>query len=353
MRGIYVGATGQNVGKTTFCLGLYQALKKHFDSVGFIKPVGQEHVEIDQMKVDKDVALFVDHFQIEQKADMSPVLFTKGTTEAILDGKIDLKTLENEVVTSFQSIAKNNAYTLVEGTGHLGVGSIAHLSCAKVASLFNLDVILITDAGIGSTVDQVLMQKALLDQHGVNILGVVVNKVVEEKKEKVMKYLKKALSEYNIPILGTIPFSPYLSSPTFEDFELLFKTAMISGHHHKLRHFIDLAILTNEQNFSPNQLGIIPASKEDLIDQYIQFRHEHKHLGENGLILTGKIPPNKSMIEKFQKEQIPALFVDMPSFIVMKQIIPHVSQFLIEDTEKIEKAIQLVSQNIDFEKVLK
>jgi hypothetical protein len=353
MKGIYIGATGQNVGKTTLSLGLFHALRKHFDSVGFIKPIGQEHVRVGDKKVDKDVALFLDYFQLKEEPEkMSPVLFTKGTTEKILDGKIKTTDLKKKVLESFTSIYKKNSFTLVEGTGHIGVGSIAQLSCAKIAKLFQLDVILISDAGIGSTVDQILVQKALLDVFGVNILGVVINKVIEEKKEKIVHYLNKALRSFNIPILGVIPFSPYLSSPTFEDFEILFKTAMISGQQHRLRHFIDIAILTNEQNFASNQLGIIPATKENLLERYIQFRHTHKHLGENGVIITGKVPPSTSQINQLKAEQMPALFIDLPSFTVMKQIIPYVSQFLIEDTEKIEKAIELVQSHFNFDKVL-
>ena len=42
-KAIFVAATGQNVGKTTVCLGLIAALKKKFPQLGFMKPVGQQH----------------------------------------------------------------------------------------------------------------------------------------------------------------------------------------------------------------------------------------------------------------------------------------------------------------------
>ena len=55
-KAIFIAATGQNVGKTTLCLGLLAALRKRFDRVGFIKPVGQQHVQVqNDLKVDKDV----------------------------------------------------------------------------------------------------------------------------------------------------------------------------------------------------------------------------------------------------------------------------------------------------------
>ena len=57
--GIFIGATGQNVGKTTLCLGLIALLKQRFSKIGFIKPVGQRHVMTEYgSPVDKDVVLF-------------------------------------------------------------------------------------------------------------------------------------------------------------------------------------------------------------------------------------------------------------------------------------------------------
>jgi len=46
-RPIYVAATQQHVGKTTTCLSLISGLKKRFpQSIGYIKPVGQQHVPV-------------------------------------------------------------------------------------------------------------------------------------------------------------------------------------------------------------------------------------------------------------------------------------------------------------------
>ncbi|MCB1110841.1 MAG: AAA family ATPase, partial [Chlamydiia bacterium] len=58
-KAFFIAATGQHVGKTTTCLGLVSGLMKKYKNVGFIKPIGQEHVEIETgVHVDKDVVLF-------------------------------------------------------------------------------------------------------------------------------------------------------------------------------------------------------------------------------------------------------------------------------------------------------
>ena len=60
-RPIFVAATRQHVGKTSVSLALASGLKKRFDRIGFIKPVGQQHLIVQSqedgtdVRVDKDV----------------------------------------------------------------------------------------------------------------------------------------------------------------------------------------------------------------------------------------------------------------------------------------------------------
>ena len=73
-RPIFVAATRQHVGKTTTSLALISGLQKRFGKVGFIKPVGQQHVEVksgkgdnnETLRVDKDVCLVKEHFHLDQ-----------------------------------------------------------------------------------------------------------------------------------------------------------------------------------------------------------------------------------------------------------------------------------------------
>jgi AAA domain len=70
-RPIFIAATRQHVGKTTVSLAMMSGLKKRFDKVGFIKPVGQQHVKVRsenqdaELRVDKDVCLVKEHFHLD------------------------------------------------------------------------------------------------------------------------------------------------------------------------------------------------------------------------------------------------------------------------------------------------
>ena len=76
-------------------------------------------------------------------------------------------------------------FTLIEGTGHAGVGSVFDLSNAKVAGVLDAKVLLITPGGIGRPIDEAALNMALFDKAGVEVIGVVMNKVLPQKLEEI------------------------------------------------------------------------------------------------------------------------------------------------------------------------
>ena len=89
-RPIYIAATRQHVGKTTVSLAVLSGLSKYYEKIGFVKPVGQQHVAVQskkeggkEIRVDKDVELVKEHFHLDHLdyEDMSPILIPGGYTK--------------------------------------------------------------------------------------------------------------------------------------------------------------------------------------------------------------------------------------------------------------------------------
>ncbi len=358
-RGIFVAATGQNVGKTTICLGLIAALKKKFPKLGFMKPVGQQHAKINpNLLVDKDVVLFKEYFHLSSNyADMSPVIFPRGFTRDFLDGKINLENLKTKIERAYEKISSQNDFMIVEGTGHVGVGSITNLNNATVAASLGLDLVIIARGGLGSAFDELALNKALCDQLGVTICGVILNRVIEEKREMVQSYMKKALDRWQIPLIGCIPYNQFLSTPTMNDFETLFKAKLLSGGEFHYRHFQSIRLVaTSLETFTErifnDQLIVTPATREDIILAVIAERQHQGHEPEHGLILTGRYPPSATLIEKLKQAAIPSLYAAYTSYDAMRMITSFTAKILKEDVTKVEKAIELVENNIDFSLII-
>lgn len=360
-KAIFMAATGQNVGKTTICLGMIAALKKKFPNLGFMKPVGQQHEQVKEgLLVDKDVVLFKEHFQLPSRyEDMSPVIFPRGFTKSFLDGKVTETELRKKIREAFERIDSGSDFTIVEGTGHVGVGSIVNLSNAAVAAELNLDIVMIAKGGLGSAFDELALSKALCDQYGVKIAGVILNRVFDDKKEMIVHYVSKALKPWNIPLIGCIPFNQFLNTPSMEDFENLFNTILIAGEKYHYRHFetirlVATSVETFKERIFSNQLIVTPATREDIIRSLIEKRSiiSDEKEPEHGLILTGRHPPTPAMISKLQKADIPTLYAAYSSYEAMRKITSFTAKIRKEDTTKVKKAIELVETNLDFSNLL-
>ena len=222
-RPILVAATRQHVGKTTLSLALMSGLRKRFgDRVGFIKPVGQEHVRPagEAFSVDKDVELMRMYFGLDHVGfeDMSPVLIPRSYTKRFIDGEVTLAAQEAGLRASFARVRAASDAVLLEGTGHVGVGAIVGLSNARVAALLGADVVLVANGGLGKAFDELELNRALCEASGVRVRGVVLNKVLPDKVAMVRDYFGRTLAQRDawraVPLLGVVPDLPLLAKPS-------------------------------------------------------------------------------------------------------------------------------------------
>ncbi len=360
-KGLFIASTGQHVGKTTTCLGLFSGLAKRRERIGYMKPIGQQQALSKRgSSVDKDVLIFKEHFSLKDKEEeMSPVLIPQGFTRQFLDKKIDAEHLRSKITKSCKKLSAHDTFLVVEGTGHCGVGSIIDLNNAQVASLLQMPLILIASGGLGSAFDELALNKALCDKHNVPLLGVILNRVQPEKAKMVQEYVKKALKRWDVPLLGCIPFNPFLSQPTVEDFEGLFKQELLTGMNHRLRHFkhvrlVATSVETYREWIIPNQLIITPANREDIILATLTKHYEYHiaHPGQDfkaGMILTGDYPPRHYIIEELKKADIPMIYTSVHSHTAMQMISSFTAKIRTEDVEKVHGAIQIVENHIDFD----
>lgn len=360
---IFIAATGQNVGKTTSSLGIFAALNKHIKRLGFIKPVGQRHRTVSEgLTVDKDVVLFREFFKLPfAYQDLSPVILPQGATQKFLDGQLCSKTALDNILKAYKNIEAESDFVLVEGTGHVGVGSIVGLSNAQVAKMLNLSVIIIAQGGIGSTFDELTLNKQLCDAFGVRILGVILNKVLPEKREKIAHYVEKALKRWDIPLLGVIPYEAALRQPSLHDYAQLFKTDMIAGEKEGFKHFAHSRVVATSceyfsSDMTQDQLVITPATRKDIISEVLN-KHSRRYPGFDeplfrGLVLTGATPPDRTQIKELDEKGIPCIYVSHSLYEATQKINSYVNKISPEDTSRVLDAISLIEENVDLTQLL-
>lgn len=378
-RPIFVAATKQHVGKTTVSLAVMSGLQKRFNKVGFIKPVGQQHVPVvdkanENLRVDKDVVLMREHFGLSHVdyRDMSPVIIPSGYTKRFVDGHITLEEQLKDVEVAMEHQNQNSDVVLIEGTGHCAVGSIVGLNNAKVASLLGADMILIANGGLGKAFDELELNRILCQHYNVRIAGVVINKVIPDKYEQTKDYIAKAMKQtWGIPLLGCIPDRPFLGCPALADLERLFQTTLVSGKEHRFRHYStkDINVVTtsltrfleNLREKPSRTLYVCHVTRDDLIvgflGEYQRLRQTDERPFEAALLICGRkqkynlSPEVKSMMDGVQGA--PILSVGVSTHEATQAIHSFTPKLNIDDKNRVSVAVDHYEPYLDFDELLR
>lgn len=377
-RCIYVAATKQHVGKTSTSLALVSGLQKRFDRVGFMKPVGQQHVTVRSrelgrdVRVDKDVTLMREHFGLSHVdyRYMSPVIIPRGYTKDFIDGKITVDEQLTQISESYEAIDTSSDIVLAEGTGHVAVGSIVQANNARVAALMGADMVLIANGGLGSAFDELELNRVLCQHHGVRVAGVIINKVIPEKYEQTKDYMTRALMDnWGVPLLGCIPDRHFLGCPAIADLERLFKTKLISGSSHVMRHYsiaetnlvtTSLGTFMSTLRHKPSRtLYLCHVTRNDVILGFLGEYQRRLKVGdqfEATLVLCGrkgKYSLSTDMADMIRSWGAPVLHVEESTFRTMEMINNFTPKLNIDDKHRVKEAINHYEKYIDFDELLR
>jgi len=359
MRKIFIAATKQNDGKTTVSLGIIRNLQQKFGKVGFIKPIGQRYLEEEGLKIDEDSILIEEVCGIKcGLKDMSPIAVEKGFTEKYIT-KADKNNISDQIKNSFRRISKNQELVVIEGTGHAGVGSVFDHSNATVARLLGSKVIIISSGGVGRPIDEIILNKALFEKEGVRVLGVIVNKVLPSKFEKINRLVRKGLERKGVDVLGVLPYDPMLARPTIE--QILEETGfkVICGGQHLERSVSKVIVAAMEpadamRFITQGCLMITPGDRQDMILNALNCFSDpvSKKPKICGLVLTCGIKPDDKIMDLLFKAEIPVLLAEADTYDVATCVHDITVKIRPCDTDKINAVEKLIKENVDFNKIL-
>ena len=90
------------------------------------------------------------------------------------------------------------------------------LSNAQVAKHLGCKVIIVSRGGIGKPIDEVALNQALFEKEGVEIIGVIINKVLEGKVDYIADFARRGLKRKGLELLGVLPHLDALTQPTMD-----------------------------------------------------------------------------------------------------------------------------------------
>ncbi len=356
---VFIAATQQNDGKTTIALGLFAALQKRFGRIGFIKPVGQRFIEVEGKQIDEDTVLIDHTFRVHTPLEaMSPIAIEPSFTRKYIE-HANADFLTRRIQHSFDRAAWEKDFIIIEGTGHAGVGSVFDLSNARVAHLLGSKVILVTKGGIGRPIDEIALNKALFDREGVEILGVILNKVAPEKYEMVRDFAGRGLARLGIHLLGVIPAEPALATPTLDQIAEVvggeFINAPGEGRRPVKRVIIGAMSSTHVmEHFQPGTLVITPGDREDVMLAALSTCSLTPEDGRSlaGMVLSGDLFPHQSVLDLLKASHLPVIGSPYDSYTVASRVHSMTVKTLPGENQKIGPIRRMIEQHVQIDQLL-
>jgi BioD-like phosphotransacetylase family protein len=354
---VFIAATRQNDGKTTTSLGLIAALQKHFPRVGYIKPVGQRFVEIEEQKIDEDTVLMDSVYQLDcPLVDMSPIAVEPDFTRKYLLAANN-EALVKKIVKAFDRVAWEKDFVLCEGSGHAGVGSVFDLSNAQVAKILGAKVIIVSQGGIGKPIDEVCLNQALFEKEGVEIIGVILNKVIGEKVEYVTDFARRGLKRKGLDLLGVLPYEQILCNPSVDLIREELRAEPLNSAPMMQALVGDVVVgAMSAQNamkfFQPGVLLITPGDREDIVLAACTAIDAQSTEKMAGIILTGGLRPPESILKIIRTMPIPVLLAQADSYQVASKVNNLTVKTRPNDAEKISLIRDIVAKNVNLKKIL-
>ncbi|HYN64205.1 MAG TPA: AAA family ATPase, partial [Candidatus Limnocylindrales bacterium] len=307
-RRIFLAATGQNRGKTTVSLGLAASIRANGHRLGFLKPVGQRYLVINGTRADEDAVLMKEVFDLPDALnDMSPVTLPRHFTTDYVMGRVT-DDLAAAVARADVAVARDKDVVLIEGTGHAGVGAVIGLSNATVAALLDAPVIIVSEGGVGRPIDEIVLNHALFERHGVRVLGAVVNKVNVDAHPDLPEVLGQGLAQHGIELIGWIPFSELLANPSLELIATHLDGELLAGQATAGAIIGQVAIGAMRADHAVpflrgRTLGITPGDRDDMLEVTLEAYRagldRHRPL-VTGLVLTGGFRPSALLVDQLR-----------------------------------------------------
>ena len=353
---IFIAATRMNDGKTTSSLGLYSALNDSQKKIGYIKPVGQRFIDINGEKIDEDCYLLNEIFDVATPMEaMSPIVVHKDFTKNFLeDSETIYPKIVNRLCRAFDRAAYEKDYIIIAGTGHAGVGSVFNLSNAQVAKMLNAKVIIVASGGIGRPIDEISLNKALFEKVGVDILGVIINKVDPSKMDFIKHYTGKALKAMGLNLLGCIPTHPLLSEPSLSQITAEINAESLNSSSNTQTNKISKVIigaktaLATIDDISDRTLIITPGDREDIIQACVKSK---KASLLSGVLLTNAIRPTDPVLEKIQASPVPFFLSEDNSYTLISRMNKMNIKTQPKDQDKISIIKDIIQANIDLKEI--
>jgi BioD-like phosphotransacetylase family protein len=260
----------------------------------------------------------------------------------------------------FSAIAEldaKNDFLIIEGAGHSGVGSLLGCSNARIAQVAGASVLLVTGGGLGNVVDAAYMNLALFEKQRVPVRAALVNKIIPQKREQTLNYLRMAFANESFKVIGGFNYQPILANPTMRRIASVLDIELHCSEEEAQRivHNIQIGAASAQRVaglLKDSTLVIVNSSRDELmvtLANLYQIDEYRDRLA--GIIIPGVGPISRITQQIIDSSGIPYMRAGRTSTDVFEIINDDVSKLVAEDTHKIELVKKLAEERFNFDAI--
>ncbi|WP_282081409.1 phosphate acetyltransferase [Aquimarina algiphila] len=342
-KAIYIATIEPNSGKSIVVLGMMRMLLGKVARVGYFRPIIDDPAA---GEVDNHINTVISHFELDinfKKAyayTRSEVLqkYNEGKSGEIIDG----------IITKYKNLEEKFDFVLVEGTDFSDEGSIIEFDINVVIAK-NLGIpAVIVASGLDKTNKEIVGNLKLaydtFNSKDVEVLAVVANKVTQGNEDGLERVFENDFTNEVDRIV--IPKINSLLNPTIKeivnelDGNVLFGKEYLNNQAGsfgvgamQLRNYLT--------HLKENSLVITPGDRADIILGVLQANISDNYPKISGIILTGGIIPEQSILKLIEGVSLSFPIIAVPSgtFSIANRIGAIKSKVYLDNLQKINTSI--------------
>jgi hypothetical protein len=344
MEKIIIASMRKSAGKTSAIVGITAAANK---KIAYVKPFGERMLYRKKRLWDYDSSLISALFGLKE----DPVDMSIGFDHSKLRYMYDEEGTRKKLMETIGNVANDRDILFIEGGRDLSYGISVHLDTLSLAKYIGGKLFIVVSGDDDSILDDLLFLKQHVNLSGVNLNGVIINKV--QNLEEFQSTHLPAIRQMGLQVIGVIPYQSELTHFTVSYLsERLFAKVLCGegGLNRVVKNILIGAwsanvFLQNPLFKKENKLVITGGDRTDMILASLES-------DTSGIILTNNILPPSNIISKASERNIPLLMVFSDTYQTAKQIESLEPLLTKDDGEKVEMLKALFQKHVNVQEIL-
>jgi BioD-like phosphotransacetylase family protein len=344
MEKVIIASMRKSAGKTSTIVGIAGAAKKRF---GYMKPFGERMLYRKKRLWDYDSSLITSLFGLKE----DPVDMSIGFDHSKLRYMYDEEGTRQKLLETMARVGSDRDILFIEGGRDLSYGISVNLDTISLAKYTGGKLFIVVSGDGDSILDDLFFIKKHVNLAGVNLSGVIINKVqnLGEFEGTHLPVIRKM----GLQVLGVLPYRSELTYFTVSYLADRLFAKVLCGEEGLTRVVKNIVIgawsanvfLQNPLFKKENKLVITGGDRTDMILASLES-------DTSAIILTNNILPPSHIISKASEKSIPLLMVFSDTYQTAKQIESLEPLLTREDTDKVEWLTGFFREKVDLQSVI-